>query len=143
MCPRTSPTALAFPLEIMEDAAPEAGRLAFSEPVRQAAGAPADKSPPLEAFQPRLFACGVAYGPLHGNNLGHRLVPVEHQHRPATPDVLQVTGEVVLELGDPGSFHVAIIAISRPPVNIGLYRWLRTAVRGQEHPSRRIISDRG
>jgi hypothetical protein len=54
-----------------------------------------------------------------GNDLGDRLVAIDDEHAlAAVSHLVQVPGEVVLQLGDIGPLHVAIIAMeaSKPLV---------------------------
>jgi hypothetical protein len=54
---------------------------------------------------------------MQGNDLGNRLIPVEHQHRLASLHMFQVPGKVVFKLCDLSPFHMAILAILRTSVN--------------------------
>lgn len=53
---------------------------------------------------------------MQGGDLRDWLITVEDHDRFAMADLIEVPGEVVLELGYPGSFHLAIIPM-RNPVN--------------------------
>src|SRR5262249_59139934 len=47
------------------------------------------------------------------NEPGHRPVSIQNGHRAAPPDVLEVAGQVVLQVGYLGLLHMAMLAMSK------------------------------
>src|SRR5436190_7095624 len=108
--PRISPTALALVEQILEDAALHSDRPLPHE-LREAACPPPDPSLPLEFDETRLKR-GPAVALGDRNETRHRLVPVEHGDCLASADTCDVAREIILQLGDPGLLHMAMIAMS-------------------------------
>ncbi|OGF52029.1 MAG: hypothetical protein A2044_08080 [Candidatus Firestonebacteria bacterium GWA2_43_8] len=100
-----------------EDAAAKARRLPLSEPGGKAPGAPAYEPFPFKTRKPRLIFHGAAVRLTQRNNLGNRLIPVQHQHRLSTPHIVQVAGEVVFQIRNLGFLHMAVLAILEISVN--------------------------
>src|SRR3989442_8584669 len=115
MYPRTSPAALALVQKVPEDAATQPRRPALPEPLGQTTRTAADEPAPLKPCQSVLTPRDAGRGVPQRNDLRDGLVPVQHQDRPAAPDVIEVAGQAVLELGDPGLLHMAMLATSGVP----------------------------
>src|SRR5262245_59480964 len=111
MYPRTSPARLALGEKVAKKASLETRGLPPPKPIWKSSGAPADEPPALEPRQ-ALPVRARPRGPaaLQGNDLGDRLVAIDDEHDLAVPHLVQVPREIVLQLGDVGPLHVAIIA---------------------------------
>ena len=82
-----------------------------AEPRRQAPGPPPGEALPLEVGQPRVGRAG-ALRAAEGHAARDRAVAIEPEHLPALPHVVEIPRELVLQLGDVGPLHMAIIAIT-------------------------------
>jgi hypothetical protein len=56
-------------------------------------------------------AAGTPSRPREGDDLRDGLIPVQHQDGLSAPDVIEVAGQVVLELGNLGLLHMAMLAM--------------------------------
>src|SRR5438132_637573 len=76
------------------------------------AGAAADEPLALESGEPfGRSACPIVR---QGDEPGDRPVSIEHEHRAAPANVLQVTREIVLQVGYLGLLHMAMLAMLVP-----------------------------
>lgn len=111
MCPRTSPAALTFCQQVLQRASAKARRSAPAQPVRKATGAAPDETAALQPKQPILIAGATPGGVVDGHDPRHGQVPIQHKHGSATSNMLKAAREMVLELSDPGSFHMTMLAM--------------------------------
>src|SRR5207237_2212060 len=78
----------------------------------RSAGAATDEPLAFESCEP--FGRSVRPIVRQGDEPGDRPVPIEHEHRATPADVLQVTREIVLQVGYLGLLHMAMLAMSAP-----------------------------
>lgn len=114
----TLPTPFTLSQKIPEHAAAQPRRFASPEPVRVAAGPAADEAAALETHQPLSRSARLGPGMGKRDDLGNRLISVEHQNGSPAPDVLQIAREIVLQFGNSDLCHMAILATFPCPVKL-------------------------
>ncbi len=70
-----------------------------------------------------MVASGCGCGSAQRYDLSNGLITIQHEDGFATPDVVNVPREIVLQLGNPGFLHIAIIANTNDPKQSVLTRW--------------------
>src|SRR2546427_289395 len=76
------------------------------------ASASANEPAVLKTLETFPYRAGRGNGPRERGKLGDGTVAVQHEHGSSAPNVLEVTGQVVLQLGNSGLFHIAMLAMS-------------------------------
>ena len=109
--PRTSPAAPALFEQTFQHAPVNTMRLALAEPARQAALATSNQSQTLQMAELSIVGRRLRLRLAKRNDFGDGLVTIEDEDCPPVTDVIEVPREIVLEVGDLGPSHMAMLAM--------------------------------